>query len=132
MKIVTKFQRIVLGAAGFTAFVIGGLISLSPLEFYASYGVAIDSEPSLLSELRGLGANLAALGMLMIAGLFSSSLAKTSVVVAKVVFFAFPVGRMIGIMADGMPSQSILTALAIEIVFAVLLVVAFRRTQQST
>lgn len=65
----------------------------------------------------------------MIAGLFLSSLTKTSVVVAKVVFFAFPVGRMIGILADGMPSQSILTALVIEIVVAVLLVVAFRRTQ---
>lgn len=129
MKIVTKFQRIVLGAAGFTAFVIGGFISLSPLTFYASYGVALDSEPNLLSELRGPGANLAALGILMIAGLFLSSLTKTSVVVAKVVFFTFPVGRMIGILADGMPSQSILTALVIEIVVAVLLVVAFRRTQ---
>lgn len=48
MKIVTKFQRIVLGAAGFTAFVIGGFISLSPLTFYASYGVVLDSEPNLI------------------------------------------------------------------------------------
>ncbi len=130
--IVSMFERIVLGMAGVIAFTIGGFIALEPHTFYLSYGIALADEPNLLSELRGPGANLAVLGTLMLAGLFYHPLYKVSIVVAKVVFFAFPVGRVIGIFADGMPSGAILAALAVEIAIAVLLVVAFRKTNAFT
>lgn len=126
--IVSIFQRIALGVAGVTAFTIGGFITLEPHVFYLSYGITLGNEPNLLSELRGPGANLTVLGALIIAGLFNRSLSKTSVVVAKIVFLAFPVGRVIGILADGMPSSAVLTALVIEVAIAILLFVAFRKT----
>ncbi|WP_394179821.1 DUF4345 domain-containing protein [Marinomonas posidonica] len=130
--IVSMFERIVLGIAGVTAFTIGGVIALEPHIFYLSYNITLADDPSLLSELRGPGANLAVLGALMLAGLFYHPLSKTSIVVAKIVFFAFPLGRVIGIFADGMPSGAILAALAVEIAIAVLLVVAFRKANAFT
>ncbi len=65
----------------------------------------------------------------MIAGLFKGSLSKTSVVVAKFVFLAFPLGRVMGILIDGIPSHAVLTALAIEVAIAILLFVAFGKTK---
>ena len=115
-----------------TAFTICAFSALEPPTFYFSYGIALADDPSLLSELRGPGTNLAVLGALMLAGLFYHPLSKTSIVAAKIVFFAFPVGRVIGILADGMPSGGILTALVVEIAIAVLLVVAFRKTKAFT
>ncbi|MDJ0833584.1 MAG: DUF4345 domain-containing protein [Gammaproteobacteria bacterium] len=129
----TKFQKIVLGLAGFTAFAIGSFITLAPYAFYASYGIALDSDPNLLSELRGPGANLAALGAVVMAGLFVRSLTNISIAIALVIFLAFPVGRIIGIVADGMPSESVLAALAIEVIVGMLLLVAFgKRSEPST
>jgi len=125
--IVSMFERIVLGVAGVSAFTIGGFIALEPHTFYSSYGIALADDPNLLSELRGPGANLAVLGVLMLAGLFYQPLSKASIIVAKIVFFAFPLGRVIGIFADGMPSEAILAVLAVEVAIAILLLVAFRK-----
>ncbi len=130
--IVSMFERIVLGIAGVTAFTIGGFIALEPHTFYLSYGIALADAPNLLSELRGSGTNLALLGAVMLVGLFYHPLSKTSIAVAKIVFFAFPVGRVIGIFADGMPSEAILAALTVEIAIAALLVLAFRKTKAFT
>lgn len=123
----SKFQKIVLGFSGFIAFAIGSFITLAPVAFYASYGINLDNDPNLLNELRGPGANLAVLGAIVIAGLFIQALNKTSIAIALVIFLAFPVGRVIGIIADGMPSESVLAALAIEIVVGFMLLVAFGR-----
>ena len=126
----SKFQKIVLGLAGLIAFAIGSFITLAPYAFYASYGIALDSDPNLLSELRGPGANLAALGAVVMAGLFVRSLARISMTIALVIFIAFPVGRIIGIVADGMPSESVLAALAIEVVVGALLLAAFGKRSE--
>ncbi|MCS0172344.1 DUF4345 domain-containing protein [Vibrio alginolyticus] len=130
--IVSMFERIVLGIAGVTAFTIGGFIALEPHTFYLSYGITLADDPNLLSELRGPGTNLAVLGAVMLAGLFYHPLSKTSIIAAKIVFFAFPVGRVIGILTDGMPSEAVLAALAVEIAIAALLFVAFRKTKAFT
>jgi hypothetical protein len=121
----SKFQKIVLGLAGFTAFAIGLFITLAPVAFYASYGITLDNNPNLLNELRGPGANLAALGAVVISGLFFRSMTNVSIAIALSIFLAFPVGRVIGIIADGLPSEDVLAALAIEMIIGTLLLVAF-------
>lgn len=128
--LMSKFQKIVLGLSGFTAFAVGAFITLAPHAFYASYGFALD-DPNLLSELRGPGANLAALGAVVMGGLFIKPLSKISVAIALVIFVAFPVGRVISIATDGMPSENVLAALAIEVVIGMLLLVAFGKRKES-
>ncbi len=120
------FQRVALSLAGLIVVAVGGFITLEPHIFYSSYGISLGNNPDLLSEIRGPGANLAALGVLILLGLFSDELTKTSIIVAKVVFFAFPIGRLLGTVADGMPSNEILAILGLEIVIGLLLFAAFR------
>lgn len=122
----TRFQKITLGIAGGTAFGIGAAILTAPYPFYASYGITLGSDASLLSELRAPAAALAAFGLLMLAGILRLALAPVSVAVALTVFLAFPTGRLVSLLADGMPSDSIIGALAIEAGIAALCLVAFR------
>lgn len=121
-----RLPHIALGVAGFTACAIGGAILAAPQAFYASYGITVGSDPSLLSELRAPGAGLAAFGAVMLAGIFHAALRQAAVVAALTVFIAFPAGRLIGLFADGMPAPGILAALGLELAIAALCLVAFR------
>lgn len=123
-----RIQKIALGLAGITALGIGASILIASHAFYASYGIALGSDPSLLSELRAPGAGLAALGGVMLAGILRPALQHTAVVAALTVFLAFPAGRVLGLVADGMPSSGILTALVLELAIAALCLFAFRRS----
>jgi hypothetical protein len=76
--------------------------------------------------LRAPAAGLAGLGILMLAGIFRQAWAQLSIAAALNVFLAFPVGRLVGLVADGVPSGGILGALILELAIAALCLVAFR------
>lgn len=122
-----KFEKIALGTAGLTAAGIGGMITFAPHVFYASYGISIGEDPSLLSELRAPGAGLSTLGIVMLAGIWRSGMAQLAVAATLIVFLAFPAGRFVGIAVDGMPSSGIVAALIFEVAIAALCIFAFRK-----
>ena len=119
------FQKLVLGIAGLTAFGIGATITTMPHMFYASYGITLGSEASLLSELRAPGAGLAALGVIMLLGIARQRFAAVAILASLTVFLSFPAGRLVSLILDGMPSKGILMALVFECVIAVLCLIAF-------
>ncbi|GAB5430887.1 DUF4345 domain-containing protein [Rhodobacteraceae bacterium R_SAG7] len=121
-----RFQQIILGISGVTACAIGTLIALAPHAFYASYGITLGQDPNLLNELRAPGAGLAVFGALMLAGMFRAAMVPIALGVALTVYLAFPAGRIVGIVLDGMPAGSVIGALGFEILIAGLLLVAFR------
>ena len=123
----TLTQKFALGIAGITSLGIGTFILTAPHAFYASYGIALEPDPSLLSELRAPGAGLAAFGTVMLAGIVRPALRQAAVVAALTVFFAFPAGRILSLLTDGMPSSGILGALGLELAIAALCLFAFRR-----
>ncbi len=120
-------EKIALGISGATALGVGACLLLAPHAFLASHGIALGNDPSLLSELRAPAAGLAALGMAMLAGIVRHGWAGLSIAVALIVFLAFPAGRLVGIVADGMPSGGILGALVLELAIAGLCLAAFRK-----
>ena len=122
----TRFQKITLGTSGVTALAIGTFITLAPHAFYASYGIALGQDPNLLNELRAPGAGLTVFGALMLAGVVRAAMAPIALAVALTVYLAFPVGRIVGIFMDGMPSSNVIGALVFEVVVAGLLIAAFR------
>lgn len=120
-------EKVVLGLSGFTALAIGVSIVAVPHAFYSSYGISLGNDASLLSELRAQAAGLAALGALMLAGVWRPILAPMSIAAALIVFIAFPAGRLVGLAVDGVPSDSVIWALAFELVVAAICVVVFGR-----
>lgn len=121
----TRFQTLALGTAGVLATGIGAALTLAPDAFLTGSGIALGPDPSLLSELRAPGAGLAGLGMLMLAGLWRDALRPMALIAAAIVYLGYPLGRLIGIAMDGLPSSEILAALAVEIAIALWLVGAF-------
>ena len=63
----------------------------------------------------------------MLAGIVRRALQLASVVAALTVFLAFPAGRVLSLVADGMPSSAILGALVLELAIAAMCLAAFRR-----
>ncbi|MXQ08354.1 DUF4345 domain-containing protein [Alphaproteobacteria bacterium GH1-50] len=120
-------EKIALGTSGLTAIGIGAMILLVPHAFYASYGISLPANPSLLSELRAPAAGLTVLGVLMLSGIFRPAMVQIALATALTVFIAFPVGRFVSAAADGAPSSGIVGALLFEIAIAALCVFAFRR-----
>ena len=120
-------EKMTLGLSGLTAMATGGMILFAPHAFYASYGITLGHDPSLLSELRAPAAGLTTMGILMCVGIWRSSLAQLAVAATLIVFLAFPVGRLIGIATDGLPLPGIVGALVLELAIAVLCLFAFRR-----
>ena len=120
-------EKTTLGISGLTAVGIGAMITFAPHAFYASYGIVLGENPSLLSELRAPAAGLTALGILMLLGIWKSALAQLAVAATLIVFLTFPAGRVIGLVVDGMPSFGIIGALLLEIAIAGLCLIAFRK-----
>ncbi len=127
----TRFQNIVLGIGGVTALGVGLSILAVPHAFYAGYGIGPGTGPDLLSELRAPGAGLAALGAVMLGGILRRAPAPVAVAVALIVYLAFPAGRLVGLLVDGVPSAGILAALAIELAIAAACLVAFAGPSRS-
>lgn len=123
----TVLEKTTLCLSGLTVLGIGGVIMTAPQVFYASYGIVVGDDPSLLSELRALAAALITLGALMLVGVLRAAMAQFAVAASFIVFLAFPAGRLIGVMVDGIPSAGIIGALLLEIAIASLCIFAFRR-----
>lgn len=119
------FQKLVLSIAGLTAASIGSYILFAPQAFYSGYGITLGQDPSMLSELRAPGAGLTALGAIMLGGVVRNDWQPFAIMSALAVYIAFPGGRLVSFLADGVPSQNILAAFAIEIVIAALCIAAF-------
>ena len=76
----------------------------------------LGNDPNLLSELRAPGANLAALGMIILAGAFRQGMQRLSAFLGATVFLAYAFGRIVSMILDGMPSSGLVQATLIELV----------------
>jgi hypothetical protein len=122
-----SLQSLALVAAGLPALGVGLAIALAPRAFYAGYGVALGSDPSLLSELRAPGAALAMLGAAILAGLARPAMARASLALGALVFLAYAAGRLVGLALDGPPARGLIEAIAIELAVGALCLAALRR-----
>ena len=126
------FQKLTLGIAGLAALGIGLAIVTAPASFYATYGIALGSDPNLLSELRAPGANLAALGALILAGAFRQGMQRLATFLGATVFLAHAFGRIVSMVLDGMPSSGLVQAALIELLIGGLCVaLLWRGTSRS-
>ena len=120
-------QKLALAVAGLSAAGIGVAIVTVPRSFYAMYGIDLGTDPSLVNELRAPGANLLALGVIILGGIFNARLASLSAVLAVTIFPAYAFGRIVSMAIDGMPSSGLVDAVLIEIGIGGLCLAAFGR-----
>jgi hypothetical protein len=123
----TKTLRFLLAVSGLIAVVIGASILLAPAQFHASYGTELGADANLRSEIRAPGGALLVLGLLMWVGVFVEAFALASTAIAGAVYLAYGAARLLSIALDGMPSEGLLAAGAIELVIGAACVAALLR-----
>lgn len=119
--------RALLALSGAAATGIGAAILLGPEGFYAGYGLALEPDPSRMSELRAGGAGLAAMGLLILRGAVAIRHAAASLRIALALYLAYAAGRAVSLAADGWPADGMLEALAIELVLGLAAAAALLR-----
>lgn len=121
----TWFEKLTLGVAGLAALGIGLTITAMPHGFYATYGIELTGNPSLLNELRAPAVNLLAVGAIILTGAIRSNMTTLSAGLGATIFLAYALGRAVSMVADGLPHRGLVDAMIIEAVIGGLCLLAF-------
>ncbi|MEO0466555.1 MAG: DUF4345 domain-containing protein [Pseudomonadota bacterium] len=113
--------RVLLAGSGALLGVIGGAMLTSTQAFLQTSGVEISSDPSLLSELKAPSVLLIVAAMVMIAGSARTRFANTALILGGVVYGSYGLARLLGMAMNGMPSDPLIVATAIELALSALL-----------
>lgn len=127
----TRLTQAYLALAGLTALFVGLSMLSMPAAFYSSYGIDPTLSPSLASELRSPGVLLTIIGLFLAYGIISPQWRNFALWGAALFYLAYATGRSLSLALDGIPSNSLLTAGAFELLLglaAAALLLARRRT----
>ena len=111
----TLIKKAILLVAGLTAAAIAMAILFFPGAFYASYGIDVGSNVSLLNELKAPGIALAASGFFIATGAIVARLAPLSAFVAAFLYLCFGLSRLVSMALDGLPADGLVQAAGIEL-----------------
>ena len=131
----SKVLKTILIISGMIASGIGAAILFAPVAFYATYGIELDGNFSLLNEIRAPGGALLASGILIVTGAFVDKLAFTAVVLSTLLYLSYGLSRVMSIAIDGMPAEGLVQAAALEIITGlacVFALVKYRGKQKET
>ena len=120
----SKALKTILLISGLIASAIGATILFSPGAFYATYGIALADNVSLLNEIRASGGTLLTSGLLIMSGAFVDKLAFTAAVVSTLLYLSYGLSRVMSIAIDGMPVEGLVQAAVIEIVMGLVCICA--------
>ena len=107
--------KIVLSISGVIAMAIALMIQIDPNHFYLANHIHLHGNINLLSEIRAPAMALFTYGLVIFLGIFIARLAFTSTVLSTVLYSSYGVGRILGIIFDGKPTDSLMSAATIEI-----------------
>jgi hypothetical protein len=125
------YGKWILGISGLIGVGVGAALLAAPVAFYAADGVVIGAQPGLLSDLRGTGASLLALGGLILAGAFVPALSRVASWVSPLLYLSYAVARVLAFALDGRPSQLVLTVMVVELALGILgLLVIWQTSRQ--
>lgn len=120
--------RLFLLASGVIAILIGTFILFAPHAFFATNHVALGTDPNLMSEIRAPSGLLLASGAALIWCAVSAGLVRVGLIISAVVFTMYGVSRLVSIALDGIPANSLIGALVVELLIGMIAVLLIART----
>jgi len=94
---------------------IGFATTFMPVEFSARNDIDLGGNIGLLNDTRAAGAGLLGAGLIILLGAFVRKLAFTSLVVSILIYLSYAFGRIVGIIADGVPVEGLVKATIVEV-----------------
>lgn len=107
--------KLTLLVSGLVAIGIAATILLAPELFYASYGIQVGGNATLVNELKAPAGVLLVAGMLMLAGVARAEFVRVSLTTASVVYLSYGLARLSSMAMDGLPNSGLVSAAGIEI-----------------
>ncbi|MBI1235383.1 MAG: DUF4345 domain-containing protein [Alphaproteobacteria bacterium] len=107
--------RSALATAGALLGGIGGALILVPQDFLAMSHVVIENDPGLMSELAAPGGVLLISSAIMLSGAVRIRFAGLALAVGAIVYGSYGAGRLISLMLHGLPPDSLIAAMVIEL-----------------
>ncbi|MDH5179898.1 MAG: DUF4345 domain-containing protein [Gammaproteobacteria bacterium] len=120
---ISKALKATLIISGLIGLYIGVEILLFPVKFYATSGIFLGDNISLLNEIRAPGGALLFSSILIIMGAFVPRLTFTSIILATLLYLSYGASRIFSMAIDGRPVEILIYVSALEI--AIGLVCAF-------
>jgi len=111
----SKAVKVLQFIAGLIGIVIGVGMAFVPVVFQSSAGITLGENVSLLSETRSPGSLLLVGSLIVLVSVFKSSLRYIALVLTSLMYLGYGVGRIISLIVDGLPHQSLLIALVFEL-----------------
>lgn len=122
-----------LSISGLLLLLIGSSVLLMPHAFYASDGVLLGHNPSLLSEIRASGGMLAGSALVMFAGIVRPTLRSLAMTLSILIYGSFGLSRLLSLTLDGLPSHNLLVATAVELTVAAIgIMILYRQPKASS
>lgn len=125
----SKMIKSILFVSGLIATLIGAAILTIPGPFYATYGIELENNVSLLNEIRASGGGLLATGILIFSGAFVARLTFTSLVVSTLLYLSYGLSRIISTMIDGMPAEGFVQSAILEIIIGLVCIFVLLKYQ---
>ena len=129
----SKVLKSILLISALIAAGVGGAILFYPVAFFATNGIDIGGDISLLSETRAPGGALLAVGIVIALGAFVPSLTFFSIAISSLIYLAYGTSRILSMAIDGMPAEGIVMATALELAIGLVCVFAllkYRNTKK--
>jgi hypothetical protein len=109
---------------------VGGAILFMPVGFYATSGIDLGGNLSLLNEIRPPGGALLASGIIIISGAFMLQLTFTSLVLSVLLYLSYGLSRLFSMAIDGIPHTTFVMATGLEMILGLLGVIALIRYRE--
>jgi len=107
--------RLLLLLSGLGASGIALAIQIAPEAFYASYGIELGGDSSLINELKAPAGALLLAGLLILAGSIRVRLLVLSTATAAAVYLSFGLSRALSMIVDGVPHDALVSAAVAEV-----------------
>ncbi len=119
--------------SGLIGVFVGVEILFMPVDFYASSGIDLGNNISLLNEIRASGGAILASGVLIILGALLVKLTFTSIVLSTLLYLSYGLSRILSITVDGAPADILVYVAVLEIVIGLISAFAlFRNSSRIT
>ncbi len=123
--------KIILGIGSATFLLAGSFAAFNPLQYVARNGIDIAGQLTLLNDYRGSGAVLIGAGIIMFLGIIHERMRFTSIVVMSVLYTTFALGRIISIIADGLPVEGLVKATVVELIIGLVAIFALIKFKEN-
>lgn len=123
----SKVLKVILFISGLIAIGTGATILTMPVAFYTASGINLNGDVSLLNEVRASGGALLACGLLITLGAFVVKLTFTSAVISSLLYLSYGLSRMMSMIIDGLPADTLIQAVILELVIGLVCVVALMK-----